>query len=165
MVVAHDSAFRSANPYAHTTELTHGSGPGLPVYRLDRFAPAKRQDEDGFGEPSGGSLTGGVFWPHAGYVNDPALSAQNLMDAARQHGAEVRTGAEVAAVLQDGGRVTGVRLASGEEFRIMRTRFVYEPASDDAGDSTGNDVWAVKVTDGTTTYDTDPELKVKKIKD
>lgn len=47
-------------------------------------------------------------------------------------------------------RVSRHRLVSGEEFRIMRTRFVYEPASDDAGDSTGNDVWAVKVTDGTT---------------
>ena len=43
--------------------------------------------EDGFGETTGGEMTGGVYWPNAGYVTDPALSAQNLADAAKQHGA------------------------------------------------------------------------------
>ena len=26
----------------------------LPMYRMDRFAPAKRMDQDGFGQPTGG---------------------------------------------------------------------------------------------------------------
>ena len=39
-------------------------------------------------------------WPNGGYVTDPALSAQNLMDAAKQHGAKVRLGAEVAEILK-----------------------------------------------------------------
>ncbi|MEM9126819.1 MAG: FAD-dependent oxidoreductase, partial [Pseudomonadota bacterium] len=86
----------------------------LPVYSLDSFSPARRMDDPEFGKSNGRNVQGGVFWPQAGYVTDPALSAQNLMDAAKQHGAEVRTGAEVVEILTDGGRVAGVKLASGE---------------------------------------------------
>ena len=101
----------------------------LPVYSLDRYAPAKRMDEDGFGEPNGTRLEGAVFWPKAGYVTDPALSAQNLMAAARRHGAETRMGVEVAAILQEGGRVTGVRLADGEEIHAPVVINVAGPGS------------------------------------
>lgn len=87
----------------------------LPIYDLRKFFPAKRMDDPGFGEPTGGEMTGGVFWPNGGYVTDPALSAQNLADAAKLHGSRFRMGVEVAGVLQDGGRVKGVKLASGEE--------------------------------------------------
>jgi len=87
----------------------------LPIYTLNSFAPAKRTDDPTFGETNGGNITGGVYWPNAGYVNDPALSAQNLADAARAHGAQFRTGAEVSDILQGEGRVQGVRLSSGEE--------------------------------------------------
>ncbi|WP_170434318.1 NAD(P)/FAD-dependent oxidoreductase [Ruegeria arenilitoris] len=87
----------------------------LPIYYLDSFAPAKRMDDPAFGQPNGSRMQGAVFWPKAGYVTDPALSAQNLMQAATQRGAQVRTGAEVVEILQEGGRVKGVRLASGEE--------------------------------------------------
>ncbi|WP_171176852.1 FAD-binding oxidoreductase [Ruegeria sp. HKCCD8929] len=87
----------------------------LPIYSLDSFAPAKRMDDPDFGKPSGARMSGAVYWPNGGYVTDPALSAQNLMEAARLHGAEVRTGAEVVEILQSESRVRGVRLASGEE--------------------------------------------------
>lgn len=86
----------------------------LPIYTLDSFAPARRLDDPGFGQPNGAHLHGGVFWPLAGYVNDPALSAQNLMAAAQMHGAQLRTFAEVAAIVQSAGRVVGVRLTDGE---------------------------------------------------
>ena len=79
----------------------------LPVFDLDRFFPVKRQDEPGFGEPTGGALEGAVFWPNGGYVTDPALSAQNLMDAAQLHGATIRMGVEVTDILKEGGRVKG----------------------------------------------------------
>lgn len=85
----------------------------LPIYQLDRYAPPKRRDEPGFGEPTGGALQGGVFWPNGGYVTDPALSSQNLADAARLHGAAIELGVTVTEILQDGGRVTGVRLSDG----------------------------------------------------
>ncbi|MDJ0637527.1 MAG: FAD-dependent oxidoreductase [Paracoccaceae bacterium] len=87
----------------------------LPVFDLDRFFPVKRQDEPGFGEPTGGALEGAVFWPNGGYVTDPALSAQNLMDAAQLHGATIRMGVEVTDILKAGGNVKGLRLSDGEE--------------------------------------------------
>ncbi|WP_120634358.1 FAD-binding oxidoreductase [Ruegeria sp. EL01] len=101
----------------------------LPVYSQDSFAPAKRMDDPEFGQPNGRKMRGGVFWPQAGYVTDPALSAQNLMDAAKLHGAEVRTGAEVVEVLTEGARVAGVKLASGEEIRAKVIVNVAGPGS------------------------------------
>lgn len=86
----------------------------LPVYALDSYAPPRRRDDPDFGTPNGATLRGGVFWPHAGYVTDPALSAQNLTAAAAQHGAKVKMGAEVTEILTENGRAAGVRLASGE---------------------------------------------------
>ncbi len=104
-------------------------GRRLPIYRLDRFAPAKRMDDPGFGEPSGGTIEGGVFWPTAGYVTDPALSAQNIAAAAQRKGARFRFNAEVAGILTEAGRVAGVRLDSGEELHAPVVVNVGGPAS------------------------------------
>ncbi len=101
----------------------------LPIYSMDSFAPARRMDDPEFGQPNGRQMDGAVYWPQAGYVTDPALSAQNLMDAAKLHGAEVRTGAEVVEILQNGGRVSGVRLASGEELHAKVVVNVAGPGS------------------------------------
>ncbi|MEX0368577.1 MAG: NAD(P)/FAD-dependent oxidoreductase [Ruegeria sp.] len=101
----------------------------LPIYSLDSFAPAKRMDDPDFGKPNGTRMGGAVYWPNGGYVTDPALSAQNLMEAARLHGAEVRTGAEVVEILQSEGRVQGVRLASGEEIHASVVINVAGPGS------------------------------------
>lgn len=87
----------------------------LPIYDLKSYAPARLREEAGFGEPNGGEITGAVYWPNGGYVNDPALSAQNLADAARQHGAEFLLGGEIVEILQENGRVSGVKLADGSE--------------------------------------------------
>ncbi|MDJ0627650.1 MAG: FAD-dependent oxidoreductase [Rhodobacter sp.] len=101
----------------------------MPIYALESYFPPRARNDDEFGRPNGRRIEGAVYWPNGGYVTDPALSAQNLMDAARQHGAEVRTGAEVAAVLQDGGKVSGVRLASGEEIHAPVVVNVAGPGS------------------------------------
>ncbi|MEX0316503.1 MAG: NAD(P)/FAD-dependent oxidoreductase [Ruegeria sp.] len=101
----------------------------LPIYSLDSFAPAKRMDDPEFGKPNGARMGGAVYWPNGGYVTDPALSAQNLMEAARLHGAQVRTGAEVVEILQSEGRVRGVRLASGEEIQAAVVINVAGPGS------------------------------------
>ncbi|SHE83015.1 sarcosine oxidase subunit beta [Ruegeria intermedia] len=101
----------------------------LPIYSLDSFAPAKRMDDPAFGQPNGSKMQGAVFWPKAGYVTDPALSAQNLMQAAMQRGAQVLTGAEVVEILQEGGKVKGVRLASGEEIHAPVVINVAGPGS------------------------------------
>ena len=85
----------------------------LPLYNLDSFSPPKRMNDEGFAEPNGGHIDGGVFWPLAGYVTDPALSAQNLAAAAKNHGAQFKLGVEVAGILQQAGKVTGVQLKDG----------------------------------------------------
>ncbi len=101
----------------------------LPLYSLDSFSPPRRLDDPTFGQPNGETIPGAVMWPLAGYVNDPALSAQNLMAAARPHGAQVRTGAEVVEILQSAGRVAGVRLADGEEIHAPVVINVAGPGS------------------------------------
>ncbi len=101
----------------------------LPIYSLESFHPPKARDNAAFGKPNGQVLDGALYWPNGGYVTDPALSAQNLMDAAKQHGAEVRTGAEVAEILKENGRVKGVRLTSGEEIHASIVVNVAGPGS------------------------------------
>lgn len=101
----------------------------LPIYSLDSYAPAKGLDDPAFGQPNGGHLTGGVYWPNGGYVTDPALSAQNFAEAARTHGARFRLGEEVAEVLTENGRVKGVRTATGEEIHAPVVINVAGPAS------------------------------------
>lgn len=101
----------------------------LPIYRLDRFAPARRLDDPAFGAPTGGALGGAVFWPTAGYVADPALSAQNIAAAAARCGARFRFNAEVTEILTRGGRVAGVRLRDGSEIHAPVVVNVAGPAS------------------------------------
>ena len=101
----------------------------LPIYSLESFHPPKARDDEEFGQPNGRALHGALFWPNGGYVTDPALSAQNLMEAAKLHGAEVRLNAEVAAILLENGRVTGVRLANGEEIHAPIVVNVAGPGS------------------------------------
>lgn len=101
----------------------------LPIYAMESFAPARRMEDPGFGRPNGARMEGAVMWPLGGYVTDPALSAQNLMDAARLHGARLRTGVEVVEILSSGGRAAGVKLATGEELHAPVVINVAGPGS------------------------------------
>ncbi|NQW09203.1 MAG: FAD-binding oxidoreductase [Alphaproteobacteria bacterium] len=101
----------------------------LPGYDTQLFHPPKTSDDPGFGAPTGGTLRGGVFWPNAGYVTDPALSAQNLAHAAKAKGAEFLHGATVSDILTAGSRTKGVRLAGGEELHAPVVINVAGPAS------------------------------------
>jgi sarcosine oxidase subunit beta len=101
----------------------------LPGYDTQLFHPPKRGDDPHFGQPTGGHLRGAVFWPNGGYVTDPALSAQNLAYAAAAKGAEFLYGATVTDILQDGGNVTGVKLADGAELHAPVVINVAGPAS------------------------------------
>ena len=95
----------------------------LPIYDLRRYGPPRLMSDEGFGEPSGGELAGGVFWPTAGYVSDPQLATHNLQRAAEAKGAEFRFGREVVAVFKDrggrygagDGRILGVKLNDGTQ--------------------------------------------------
>jgi phytoene dehydrogenase-like protein len=60
-----------------------------------------------------GGLAGETVYARGG----PGALADALASAARSHGAEIRTSAEVAAIRETDGRATGVGLASGEELQ------------------------------------------------
>ncbi len=77
-----------------------------------RYYPPKPVADDAFWAPADGELT--AYWmPDAGFVDDPALAAHNLMTAARRKGATFRFRATVTAVHRTQDRVTGVELADG----------------------------------------------------
>lgn len=83
----------------------------VPGIDPGRFFPPKRIDDPAFWEDTDRRL--GALWsPDAGFVDDPALAAVNLANAARRHGAELRFGCRVVEVL-GGDAVTGVRLDDG----------------------------------------------------
>lgn len=101
----------------------------LPIFSLESYAPAKRMDHPDFGKSNGGHIQGGVFWPNSGYVTDPALSSQNLADAARLHGAEFRLGVTVNGILNESGAVKGVSLSNGEQIHAPVVINVAGPGS------------------------------------
>ena len=77
------------------------------------YSPAKLASDDAFGKPTGLSVDGAVRFPRGGYVDDPKLSAHNAQIAAEAHGAEFMFRAEVTAIRQENGRVSGITLADG----------------------------------------------------
>jgi sarcosine oxidase subunit beta len=90
----------------------------LPFMDLRLYAPPRRPDEDGFGEPSGGDIAGAVFFPEAGYVSDPQLATHNLQRAAEGASARFRFNARVTDIRREAnGRVGGVTLENGETIR------------------------------------------------
>ncbi len=101
----------------------------LPIYDMKSFWPAKRLNDDGFGEASGENLTSGVFFPTAGYVTDPQLATHNLQRAAEAHGARFLFNKRVVEILSAGGRTAGVRLDDGSEVHAPVVINVAGPAS------------------------------------
>ena len=100
-------------PYAHWDNDTIAAR--LPYFDLRRYGPPKRSDHPDFGVPGDELIPGAVFFPNAGYVNDPQLAAHNLQRAAEHAGARFRFNAEVTSIRQKKDRVCGVRLADGAD--------------------------------------------------
>jgi sarcosine oxidase subunit beta len=86
----------------------------MPALDVGRFHPPTPVTDESFWRGADGEV-GGCFTPDAGFVDDPALAAQNLMAAAQRHGAVASFRSRVTAVLRDGGRTAGVRLSDGTE--------------------------------------------------
>lgn len=86
----------------------------LPWLETASFAPPRRPEDEGFGAANARGLPGAFHIRVGGYVNDPALAAQNLQRAAERHGAAFRFRSSVADILRGGGRVAGVELDGGE---------------------------------------------------
>ncbi|XVX20135.1 NAD(P)/FAD-dependent oxidoreductase [Actinomycetota bacterium] len=88
----------------------------FPAMDFTSYYPPKPVDSEEFWEDSDRMLTC-TFMPDAGFMDDPQFSAHNMMAAAKRRGANFRFRAEVADILREGDRITGVRLADGEEIR------------------------------------------------
>lgn len=85
----------------------------FPGMSLASFAPVKQRDDETFGLENGGCVTGAIHVPHAGFVNDPALAAQNLKAAAERKGAAFRFNARVAEIRHQENQIQGITLGDG----------------------------------------------------
>ncbi len=84
----------------------------IPQLEPGRFFPPKRIDDEAFWSEPTGELT--AYWtPDAGFVDDPALAAHNLMVSAQRHGADFRFRSGVTAIHRSGDQVSGVSLEDG----------------------------------------------------
>ena len=101
----------------------------LPIYSMESFSPPKRMEDPGFGESNGSQVASGVFFPTAGYITDPQLSAHNLRRAAEAKGSVFRFNETVTDILRENGHCTGVVLASGERIEAPVVINVGGPAS------------------------------------
>ena len=88
----------------------------FPALDVGSYAPPRLPDDPEFFADPRGEI-GALFQPDAGFIDDPQLAAQNLMDAARHVGASLRLRTTVTDVLRDGDRIAGVVLADGEIVR------------------------------------------------
>ena len=87
----------------------------LPFVDVNAYYPPRRPDDEEFGAASGQTLSGAIFLPCAGYINDPQLSVHNVQRAAEAQGAEFRFRSEVTEVRQEDGRVAGITLHNGDK--------------------------------------------------
>ena len=71
-------------PYEHLTPQQMKAK--LPIMDTRQFGPAKRPDDEDFGEATGESVDGGVVFERGGYVSDPAQAARNAEHAAKTKG-------------------------------------------------------------------------------
>ncbi len=85
----------------------------LSIYDLRQYGPPKRVDDENFGEPTGNQINGAVFFPTAGYINDPKLATQNIQDAAESWGASFLFNQNVIEIPVSNNCVEGVVLEDG----------------------------------------------------
>lgn len=87
----------------------------FPAFDLGSYFPPKAVDDDAFFGDAHAAVHG-FSTPDAGFVDDPALAARNLMDAAVARGARFRFRTTVTGVERDD-RVRGVVLDDGSTVR------------------------------------------------
>ena len=87
----------------------------VPVYDLHENWPVRRpEDPEFFNEPTK-MLEGALFCPEGGYVNDPELSAHNIMRATEANGGEFMFNAEVVEIRSQDNQVLGITLKDGSQ--------------------------------------------------
>jgi sarcosine oxidase, subunit beta len=84
----------------------------VPGMDTGRYAPPKPVTDDAFWADAEGELSA-YYTPDAGFIDDPQLTARNLIAAAERSGTEIQLREQVVEILQENGRVQGVKLRSG----------------------------------------------------
>ena len=87
----------------------------LPIVDTHKYAPVKLPKDKNFGTHAGDDLQGAIFFPTAGYINDPQLSAHNLQRATEYKGGEFLFNSSVTEIIKKNGRASGVKLSDGTE--------------------------------------------------
>jgi sarcosine oxidase subunit beta len=108
----------------------------VPGMDPGRYAPPKPVTDDAFWDDADGEL-GAYYTPDAGFIDDPQLTARNLMAAAERRGTEVQLRQQVVEILQNDGRVQGVRLAAGSVIHSPVVVNVAGPYSGQVNDLAG----------------------------
>lgn len=86
----------------------------LPIMNPGHFHPARTIDDPEFGKQNG-EMRYVLFFPKAGYINDPMLATQNIQAAAKRAGATFVFGEGVTGIDREGGRTSGVTLENGRK--------------------------------------------------
>ena len=89
----------------------------LPIVDTRKYGPVKLIKDKDFGSHNDENLRGAIFFPTAGYINDPQLSAHNLQRAAEQKGGTFLFNRSVTGILKKEGRTAGVELSDGTEIK------------------------------------------------
>jgi sarcosine oxidase subunit beta len=87
----------------------------VPVYDLHEFWPVRRPEDPEFFEEPARMLEGALFCPEGGYVNDPELSAHNIMRATEARGGEFMFNVEVVDIRSAGHQALGITLNDGTQ--------------------------------------------------
>ena len=85
-------------------------------------------------------VAGALFRPKVGYMNRPQELAFEFLERARENGVEVRSGTEVESIETAGGRVVGLRTATGERVEADEVICAAGPWNVDVAESVGVDL-------------------------
>ena len=85
----------------------------LPIINPGHFHPPKTVEDSNFGSKNG-EMRYVLFFPRAGYVNDPMFATQNIQRAAERQSATFMFGTRITDITKNNGRVTGVVLDTSE---------------------------------------------------
>lgn len=85
----------------------------VPGIETGYFTPPQPINDESFWGEAPRELTYAFFNPDGGFIDDPSLSAVNLANAAKRHGAEFKFKTKVTGVLRDDSTVLGVTVDDG----------------------------------------------------
>ena len=87
----------------------------LPIYSDADFSPPRRPEDATFFDQPSRKLGSAIYTPSSGYMSDSQLTAHNLQAAAESLGSRFRFKSRVVEIGRSAGKITGVKLASGQQ--------------------------------------------------